>query len=359
MKNKQGLALAFAIAFGLASIPNMVTINAEEAQVSTSNGGETIPVDAQHFPDSEFLRYVKHNYMDENGNLSEKAVNEDDLVLNTFTTGSIHVDVKDLEGVAYFPNIERITYVNSKTFQTVDLSKNTNLTCIVFYNDKIDSIKFADNNRIVTLNLYQNELKGLDVSNFKNLETLIIAENPLLYLNVGEQTINFLRYEKNKPVDIVTTDGTIDLEKEAPGITASKIKYTSKDGVKLDGTKFSGVTKDMVIHYDYQITENDVLPVTINVIYKAPTEDNSKVNEPANTVDLDKKDTPHKAEVPSISDTSNVPKTTDQQDKAKTDVIKDTAVSYSINQPVKGLLATFVMLAGGVAVIEKKKNNQK
>ena len=269
MKNKQGLALAFAIAFGLASIPNMVTINAEEAQVSTSNGGETIPVDAQHFPDSEFLRYVKHNYMDENGNLSEKAVNEDDLVLNTFTTGSIHVDVKDLEGVAYFPNIERITYVNSKTFQTVDLSKNTNLTCIVFYNDKIDSIKFADNNRIVTLNLYQNELKGLDVSNFKNLETLIIAENPLLYLNVGEQTINFLRYEKNKPVDIVTTDGTIDLEKEAPGITASKIKYTSKDGVKLDGTKFSGVTKDMVIHYDYQITENDVLPVTINVIYKA------------------------------------------------------------------------------------------
>lgn len=349
------MALAFAVALGLASIPNMVTINAEEVQESMSNQGETIPIDAKHFPDSEFLKYVKHNYMDENGNLSGKAFTEEHLVLNTFTTGSIHVDVKDLEGVEYFPNIDRITYVNSKTFQTVDLSKNTNLACVVFYNDKIDSIKFADENRIEVLNLYQNELRGLDVSNFKNLETLIIAENPLLYLNVGEQKINSLHYEKNKPVNITTADGTIDLEKEAPGITASKIKYTSKDGVKLDGTKFSGITKDTVIQYDYQITENDVLPVTINVIYKAPSIDNSEVNEPANTLDTNKNDTPNKVETPT---TSNTPKQIDKQSNVTTDVIKDTAVSHTVNYSVTGLLATCMMLAGGVALQEKKKNNQ-
>lgn len=136
----------------------------------------------------------------------------DDYVPTANISGLTILDVsgkgiEDLTGIEDFVSLQTLNCANNN-LKTIDLSKNINLTVILFYNNQLTSLDvsknsllqqmYGNNNYITSLDLSQNpNLNTLDFGNNK-LTSLDLSNNPLLsILNCSSNIIPSIDLSKN------------------------------------------------------------------------------------------------------------------------------------------------------------------
>ena len=148
--------------------------------------GNAIPVDAAHFPDEGFRRYVRA-YIDQNGDqwLTEA---EQNAVTELYLSGTSENNngIVSLEGIRYFPNLASL-FCDNKQLTSLDLSHNTALSELWCNGNQLTSLDVSKNTALTFLDCGNNRLTSLDVSNNPNLSYLDCAGNLLTNLQLAEE----------------------------------------------------------------------------------------------------------------------------------------------------------------------------
>lgn len=186
------------------------------------------------------------------------------------------------------PNLTELNAYYNESLEYLDLSKLPNLTIANLYKNKLTSVKFANPNKIETLNINRNSftrfdftglnnlkkfrcqsnrLTDLDLSCYDSLDEFWFENNTLLALNVPSTSNITLFYgdmSTQDPVVIKTTDNTIDLS-VYPNLDVTRI--SNLVGATLDGHTLiiDQDLEDNLITYTYAINETNVLNPKIQV----------------------------------------------------------------------------------------------
>ena len=147
-------------------------------------GGTSAPVsgvkiDAEHFPDDVFRKYVQLYDHNDDGILSnEEATRVKTLYL--YERG-----ISSLKGIEYFT---ALTYLNCNHNQltAIDVSKNTALTELYCYYNRLTALDVRGCTALTRLECYNNQLTTLDVSNCTALTELSCATNKLTTLDFSK-----------------------------------------------------------------------------------------------------------------------------------------------------------------------------
>ncbi len=94
------------------------------------------------------------------------------------------IDIKDLTGLEYFPNISSL-YCNNNQIEELDLSNNLNIEKIYCANNTIQNIIIPENSKLKYLYCMNNNLVNLDLSNAKNLVVVNGRDNQLESINLN------------------------------------------------------------------------------------------------------------------------------------------------------------------------------
>lgn len=181
-------ALAGVLAMGMCSVGNVVKAAEGDVEINEIN-----------FPDENFREFVKDQYdTDKNGSLSEpeRAIGRMECPDKS---------IESLKGIEYFAYLNYLDCSKNKLTK-LDVSNNRNLQTVLCNNNIIERLDFSDNealnrleckkNSLSHINISQNlELKYLDCST-NNLTELDIQNNKLLKkLHCGENQLTSLNVE--------------------------------------------------------------------------------------------------------------------------------------------------------------------
>ena len=185
-----------------------------------AKGYESLPIDAQHFPDPEFRSYLSKTFdEDRDGYINPDDVEE--IVLNKWDQTD-KGKVKDLTGIDNFSNL---TYLDCSNNQITDLKVNANL-------------------KLTDLNCDFNGIKELDVS--KNTE--------LEYISCDSTEITGLDLQNNKKLkrlfctDVFMNDLDLSNNLELEFVTVSIDKLRSLNLTNLDVAQYSNPDKELNIY---------------------------------------------------------------------------------------------------------------
>ena len=135
---------------------------------------ETIPIDEEHFPDTEFRDYLIHIY----GSSFDPT-----SVTGLEITES---DINSLEGLQYFPALESLGIYNS-SLSSLDVSHNTALVDLRLNCTDLSSLNVGNNTALKTLSCAC-PLSNLDVSHNTALESLSVSGGKLNSLDLSNNT---------------------------------------------------------------------------------------------------------------------------------------------------------------------------
>ena len=182
--------------------------NTIERKVNLKNVKVTL--DVKNFPDPGFRDYIM-TITDKNEN---EALSQEDL--EKVTEICLYSDqAKDLTGIEYFPNVERIdvnglgltklnlsnkwklTYLNcsSNNLTSLDLSEATSIQDLNCGGNRIKQINLSACNSLIKLNSWHNSLNSINLSDCNELQELYLIENNLRSLDLSDnRNLKILHY---------------------------------------------------------------------------------------------------------------------------------------------------------------------
>lgn len=166
-----------------------------------------VALDAEHFPDNGFRKYITHFDTDNNGILSADErgkVFEINLHEDEILTSEEIWEINSLEGLQYFPLLSRLdcsgaelnaldvraltdlTYLNCSmtNLHELDVSRNQNLRRLYCNVNHLSSIDLTNNTKLTHFHCVGNELSSLDVSNCPHLIELDFSQNALTTIDL-------------------------------------------------------------------------------------------------------------------------------------------------------------------------------
>ena len=150
-------------------------------KLGDDSGG--IAIDAIHFPDETFRKYVSENFdIDKNGRLTNEEIK---------AVGMIRVpkkEIKSLKGIEYFTSLTWLGCWGNELTE-LDLSKNTALIQIGCHHNKLTKLDVSNSPNLEQLDCCENELPSIDVSNNPKLIRFNIHTNKLTAIDVSHQTV--------------------------------------------------------------------------------------------------------------------------------------------------------------------------
>lgn len=163
-----------------------------------------LPIDAEHFPDANFRKYLKGLDVVEDPELGFTP-----RELNKVTEISCEdLNIKDFEGIELFPNLTFFSLwgnpLESLVMPECEKLKNVSVSFCDLKSLDVSKLK-----NLKTLYCYNNELTELDVSKLENLLYLDCSNNMLTELDLSQNTMLYsFRCDNNKLayVDITNTD---------------------------------------------------------------------------------------------------------------------------------------------------------
>lgn len=211
-----------------------------------------VELNEANFPDENFRNYLKQQYGDRKfqpGLITELNV-------------SSLPELKDLTGISYFTSLSSLSLYDNPKLETVDLSKNKNLTALYLDRTAIRSLDLRENIKLQTLSLYGAPVTSLYLAkdcmmtqwlNTSNLTATAVEEN-------GRYVLDLSQYG---PVDqkriVELSDGQLEGEKiywdsEAEVPITFSYKFLLRGDYK-EGMKYE---------------ESDVLNVLVSLTNHAP-----------------------------------------------------------------------------------------
>ncbi len=92
-------------------------------------------------------------------------------------------DIKNVEGISLLKNLKDLN-LSDNNIQTIDLSKNIEVTNLLLSNNKLTSIDLSKNTALENLYLNGNDLTKIDLTNNKNLLVLNVNDNKLTTIDL-------------------------------------------------------------------------------------------------------------------------------------------------------------------------------
>lgn len=162
----------------------LTEIESEPLDAEEAIYGESIPIDAAHFPDPEFRKVLTdadEDYdADHDGVLSPAEIQ---------ALTSIYVDFNEklysVAGIEYFPNLESLN-CNNTPIQSLDVSRNPKLEYLYCEGCKLTALDVSRNKGLTHLYCGENSLTTLDLSNNPELEYLWCSGNSMTALDVSK-----------------------------------------------------------------------------------------------------------------------------------------------------------------------------
>lgn len=159
---------------------------ADENTVMIAEGAVTatgdIRLDAAHFPDANFQKYLSEN-VDTNKDGSLSAAERDAVTeLNVQ-----NARIKSLNGIQYFTQLVTLRCYNNQLTK-LDVSKNTQLKYLWCYNNQLTELDVSKNIQLTAVVCWNNQLTKLDVSKNAKLTSLWCDSNQLTRLDVSKNT---------------------------------------------------------------------------------------------------------------------------------------------------------------------------
>ena len=149
---------------------------AEEAVTATGD----IKLDAAHFPDANFQKYLSENVdTNKDGSLSTA---ERDAVTEINVQNA---RIKSLNGIQYFTQLVMLRCYNNQLTK-LDVSKNTQLKYLGCYNNQLTELDVSKNIQLAVVVCWNNQLTKLDVSKNAKLMSLHCDNNQLKSLDVSK-----------------------------------------------------------------------------------------------------------------------------------------------------------------------------
>ncbi|MBW1298602.1 M4 family metallopeptidase [Aquimarina litoralis] len=197
--------------------PNLNCVLVDDASYSTTNWTN---IDATTSFSDTYCRYTA--IPDPIFEINLEAIGYDDIsgdgqvptaLIETLTvlgiTGAPGVTIQDLTGIEDFTALQ-VLEVNENAITNLDLSNNANLMTISVLNNGLTSIVFPnDSSNLRTLLLSGNNLESLDLSSAIILDEIIVDGNTLSYLNVknGNNTaISYFSATGNSELNCILVD---------------------------------------------------------------------------------------------------------------------------------------------------------
>ena len=196
---------------------------AEEAVTATGD----IKLDAAHFPDANFQKYLSEN-VDTNKDGSLSAAERDAVTEINVQNARI----KSLNGIQYFTQLVMLRCYNnqltkldvSKNIQLkylgcysnqlteLDVSKNIQLAVVVCWNNQLTKLDVSKNAKLMSLHCDNNQLKSLDVSKNAKLMSLHCDNNQLTKLDVSKNAQLEILYCDNNQLTNMDVSKNVQLE---------------------------------------------------------------------------------------------------------------------------------------------------
>ncbi len=178
------ISIMLAVVFVVTSMT--VSVNAKEYQslpidsyaAAAASVQNLIPIDAQHFPDPEFRKYLSGLDEDKDGYLNVADVTD----LNLWNEPNI----ANLAGIEYF---SELTYLScpEKNLTSLDVSANLKLQDLVCRNNPIKQLDLKNNKDLKHLYCEDTQIKSLDLSNNLKLEEVTLSIDNLKVLDLTNQ----------------------------------------------------------------------------------------------------------------------------------------------------------------------------
>ena len=149
---------------------------AEEAVTATGD----IKLDAAHFPDANFQKYLSEN-VDTNKDGSLSAAERDAVTEINVQNARI----KSLNGIQYFTQLVMLRCYNNQLTK-LDVSKNTQLKYLWCYNNQLTELDVSKNIQLAAVVCWNNQLTKLDVSKNMQMTILYCYNNQLKSLDVSK-----------------------------------------------------------------------------------------------------------------------------------------------------------------------------
>jgi len=175
-----------------------------------------VSIDQTHFPDSNFMEFVKKYDTDGNGKLSDEEIAAVEYIYTSYQ------GISNFQGIEYFTSMTELTVVEP-TLYTIDLSKNPGLTTFncgysslymldlsknpgLLYvncgsNSNLIQLDVSKNTALMSLECYYCSLSKLDVSNNTALRSLSCGNNQLKELDVSKNTALYTLMCNNNPLE--------------------------------------------------------------------------------------------------------------------------------------------------------------
>ena len=151
----------------------------EESSVSRTLASGDVPIDAAHFPDDNFRRYVSENF-DPNGTGVLSGSTRDAVTeINVYAC-----EIVDLAGIEYFPALEDLN-CSSNLLTSLNVSACTSLKALDCFNNRLTSLNVSGCAALEGLYCGNNQLPGLDLHGFKALRKVNCFINLLSSLDVS------------------------------------------------------------------------------------------------------------------------------------------------------------------------------
>ena len=251
---------------------------AEEAVTATGD----IRLDAAHFPDANFQKYLSEN-VDTNKDGSLSAAERDAVTeLNVQ-----NARIKSLNGIQYTTQLKYLWCYNNQLTE-LDVSKNIQLTAVVCWNNQLTKLDVSKNAKLTSLWCDSNQLTRLDVSKNTKLQSLHCDNNQLTKLDVsknaqleilycGNNQLTNLDVSKNTKLQTfkcmdneygatLNSKNQLDVS-TLPGFQTSKVSNVK--GGKLSGKMLTFNSGSKKVTYTYNCGNNKTATFTIIKAEKA------------------------------------------------------------------------------------------
>ena len=260
-----------AFASGVAEVSPQETAAAQSEETGDVTGD--VAIDEEHFPDSNFRKFVKKYDRDKDGKLSQiELAKVTDLNCDKSYSGVTDDEkIKSLKGIEYFTSLKTLS-CRRNLLTELDVSNNSELESLDCYENQLSALNVSNHQALKTLSCSWNKpLSALDVSNCPALKTLscevthlgaldvstdpaleelycgsahlsvlVLGNHPnLMYLNcsenrltslniIGSNAIDQSRYDRfhtySNSYDIVVADNRYRLSKLPGNFDASKVE---------------------------------------------------------------------------------------------------------------------------------------
>ena len=170
-----------AFASGVAELESGVSPQETTAAQSVETGDVTgdVAIDEEHFPDSNFRKFVKKYDRDRNDTLSKDELAK---VTDLNCRGK---SITSLEGIEHFTSLKELNCRDNQLTE-LDVSNNSELKSLDCRDNQLTELDVSNNSELESLDCYENQLSALNVSNHQALKTLSCSWNkPLSALDVS------------------------------------------------------------------------------------------------------------------------------------------------------------------------------